>query len=96
MCKISILGLNFDQMLVSTKLGSVRADAQNVSGVETKFMCRTIEQFEARMRRLEILACPTSADSEFFNKCMERADELCLNYREALEYTICMRNGGSD
>jgi len=54
------------------------------------------DQFMARIRRLEHLARPTAEDDALFHALMADAKEKGLNYREALEYTIRMRNGGAD
>jgi len=48
------------------------------------------------MKRLEALACPLDRDIPFFNEHVGIADQHGLNYRESLEFFICMRNGGSD
>ena len=48
------------------------------------------------MERLEALTCPTDSDIPFFNQQAEIADRRGLNYRESLEFIICMRNGGAD
>ncbi len=48
------------------------------------------------MKRLEALACPLDRDIPFFNEHAGIADQHGLNYRESLEFIICMRNGGSD
>jgi hypothetical protein len=54
------------------------------------------EQFSARIRRLERPACPTPQDEVIFHALMAEAKDRGLNYREALEYTIRVRNGGAD
>ena len=59
-------------------------------------MFETVAEFNARMKRLQALACPTAADVDFFNTHIEIAGHQGLNYREGLEFVICMRNGGSD
>ena len=54
------------------------------------------EQFTARVRRLERLACPTPQDETVFHALMAEAKDRGLSYKEALEYTIRMRSGGAD
>jgi len=56
----------------------------------------SVAAFNARMKRLEALACPLDRDIPFFNEYAYIADQHGLNYRESLEFIICMRNGGSD
>jgi len=50
----------------------------------------------AKVRRLERLACPSEDDEALFGALMEQAKEHGLSYKDALEYAICMRNGGAD
>jgi len=59
-------------------------------------MFETVAEFNARMKRLEALACPTAEDRPFFNQKIQEASSLGLNYKEGLEYVICVRNGGAD
>lgn len=56
----------------------------------------TIKVFEAQMRHLERLALPDSKERTLFEQEMRVADESGMNYREALEHVIRIRNGGSD
>jgi len=56
----------------------------------------SVAEFTARMERLEALTCPTDRDIPFFNQQAEIADRHGLNYRESLEFIICVRNGGAD
>lgn len=56
----------------------------------------TPDQFMAKVHRLERLACPSEDDEALFHALMEQAKEHGLSYKDALEYTICMRNGGAD
>lgn len=56
----------------------------------------TIKDFEQRMRRLERLALPNSEQRDLFEREMQAADEAGMNYREALEHVIRIRNGGAD
>jgi len=59
-------------------------------------MFESVAQFNARMKRLQRLACPTDQDRVFFDQKIQEASGLGMNYREALEYIICLRNGGSE
>lgn len=59
-------------------------------------MMESPQQFTSRMHRLERLACPTPEDEALFHALMATAKELGLSYKDALEYTIRMRNGGAD
>ena len=59
-------------------------------------MVETVAEFAARMARLQRLACPTSEDVGEFNRSIQEASALGLNYREGLEYIIRLRNGGAD
>jgi hypothetical protein len=54
------------------------------------------QQFMARIRRLEQLACLNPEDRPVFEALMEEAKRLNLSYKDALEYTIRIRNGGAD
>ncbi len=56
----------------------------------------SVAAFNARMKRLEALACPLDRDIPFFNEHVGIADQHGLDYRELLEFITCMRNGGSD
>jgi hypothetical protein len=58
-------------------------------------MAEVVADFTARMKRLEALACPTQADTPFFNEHVEISNREGMNYREALEFIIRMRHGGS-
>lgn len=59
-------------------------------------MIESISEFNARMKRLQRLACPTPENIEEFNLRIQEAAVLGLNYREGLEYIIRLRNGGAD
>lgn len=59
----------------------------------------TVQQFERRMRLLERLALPdvsTASDRKLYEREMRIADAAGMNYREALEHVIRVRNGGAD
>jgi hypothetical protein len=59
-------------------------------------MFESVAEFNAKMRRLETLACPSRADRDFFESQLALAKELGMNYREGLEFVIRMRHGGSE
>ena len=48
-----------------------------------------------RRKRLEALACPADTEVPFFNDHMLIANQHGMDYQEALEFVIRMRNGGS-
>jgi len=52
--------------------------------------------FTARIRRLEHLACPAPEDEALYHALMAEAKDRGLNYKQALEYIIRIRNGGAD
>jgi len=56
----------------------------------------TIEESERRMRRLERLALSDPNDRFLFEQEMQVAEQAGMNYREALEHVIRVRNGGAD
>ena len=55
----------------------------------------TAAEFEARMKRMELLACPTDDDILFFNQQIEVVNAYGMNYREGLEFIIRMPHGGA-
>jgi len=59
-------------------------------------MFETVAAFNQRMKRLQTLACPLDEDRAFFDEKMCEASALGMNYKEGLEYVICLRNGGCD
>jgi hypothetical protein len=48
------------------------------------------------MKRLQVLACPVDKDRAYFEMKIQEASAMGMNYREGLEYVICLRNGGAD
>ena len=55
----------------------------------------TVPEFNARMKRLEALACPTPDDVPFFNEVVASPEAQAMTYREALELVIRLRHGGA-
>ncbi|WP_263419903.1 hypothetical protein [Terriglobus albidus] len=53
-------------------------------------------QFSTRIRRLEHQACFAPEDEALYHALMAEAKDRGLNYKEALEYTIRICNGGAD
>jgi hypothetical protein len=58
-------------------------------------MWETVAEFNARMKTLEVLACPTPDDAPFFNSILTLPEAREMNYRDALELVIRLRHGGA-
>ena len=48
------------------------------------------------MERLQTFGSFSDEDRAFFDEKMREASAIGMNFREGLEYVICLRNGGSD
>jgi hypothetical protein len=56
----------------------------------------SVPEFNARMKRLEALACPTPQDVSFFNEVVASPEaQRMTSYRDALELVIRLRQGGA-
>ena len=50
-----------------------------------------VARFAQQIKSLEALACPSADDVEYFNRHLQIASALGLNYRDGLEFIIRMR-----
>ena len=62
---------------------------EEARGLIVPNMTETIADFSQRIRALEALACPTTADKPYFQRQMKLAPGA--TYPEALEYVVRMR-----
>ncbi len=55
----------------------------------------TVAEFMVRRKKLETLACPADSEVPFYNDHMQIANQHGMDYQEALEFIIRMRQGGA-